>query len=378
MIIGIEAQRIFRKDKHGMDFVALEFIRSLQRKNDSNQYLVFVAPGEDRCLEESRNVHIIEISCPTYPLWEQVALPIAVRKYKPDMLHCTSNTAPVYCPVPLILTLHDIIYLTQKQKKGMSLYQQLGWHYRRYIVPRILGKCRAIITVSFTERVNIMKRFPELTNRLHVVYNGYSDCYFPISNYSQITRRYVLDDTYLLFLGNTDPRKNTIGVLKAYADYLRRSSRKLKLVVTGLDESLISRIVAQLHADGCARQIVSTGYVPGEDFPALYNGAYAFLYPSFQEGFGIPILESMACGTPVITSNCSAMPEIAGDGGILVRPENPVEIANALLKLEADTEYYKQQVGYGLKRVKNYSWEKTAYGYLEIYHELYATDRQDA
>lgn len=108
MRIAIEAQRIFRKDKHGMDFVILETLKELQKRKDSNEYYVFVAPGEDRCLEESENLHIIELRCPTYPLWEQIALPQAARKLKADLLHCTSNTAPLWCPIPLVLTLHDI------------------------------------------------------------------------------------------------------------------------------------------------------------------------------------------------------------------------------------------------------------------------------
>ena len=108
MKIAIEAQRIFRKDKHGMDFVILETLKELQKRKDGNEYYVFVAPGEDWCLEESENLHIIELRCPTYPLWEQIALPQAVRKLKADLLHCTSNTAPLWCPVPLVLTLHDL------------------------------------------------------------------------------------------------------------------------------------------------------------------------------------------------------------------------------------------------------------------------------
>ena len=155
MRIAIEAQRIFRKDKHGMDFVILETLKELQKRKDGNEYYVFVAPGEDRCLEESENLHIIELRCPTYPLWEQIALPRAVRKLKADLLHCTSNTAPLWCPVPLVLTLHDIIYLEPRQHRSSSFYQEMGWHYRRLIVPRILKKARKIITVSQFECTRI-------------------------------------------------------------------------------------------------------------------------------------------------------------------------------------------------------------------------------
>ena len=100
MKIAIEAQRIFRPDKHGMDFVALETIRELQKRNDGNEYYIIVAPGKDHCLEESANLSIVEVACPTYPLWEQIALPLAVKRLGADLLHCTSNTAPLCCPIP--------------------------------------------------------------------------------------------------------------------------------------------------------------------------------------------------------------------------------------------------------------------------------------
>uniref|UniRef100_UPI0035A063CD glycosyltransferase n=1 Tax=Prevotella heparinolytica TaxID=28113 RepID=UPI0035A063CD len=113
---------------------------------------------------------------------------------------------------------------------------------------------------------------------------------------------------------------------------------------------------------------VYTGYVPGEDLPALYNGAFVVLYPSLQEGFGIPVLESMACGTPVITSNCSSLPEVAGEGGVLVNPSDFNEIAEALLRLENDTEHYQAQSTYGLTRVKQFSWQQTTDAYRKIYN----------
>ena len=126
MKIAIEAQRIFRPNKHGMDFVALETIRELQKIDHENEYFIFVSPGPDHCLNDSDNMHIVELRCPSYPLWEQVALPRAVARVRPDLLHCTSNTAPVKCPVPLVLTLHDIIFLEKRQSSSRSLYQEMG------------------------------------------------------------------------------------------------------------------------------------------------------------------------------------------------------------------------------------------------------------
>lgn len=221
MKIAIEAQRIFRKEKHGMDYVALETIRELQKIDQQNEYFILVSPGDDICLQESANMHIVTVNWPSYPLWEQIGLPLALKKIKPDLLHCTSNTAPVYGNIPLVLTLHDIIFLEKKQGKNQSMYQRLGRFYRKIIVPQILTKCKRIITVSHFE-CNRISHFLHIDKQLLVaVYNGYSQHFIPIWNAQAITARYIKNHPYLFFLGNTDPKKNTARVLQAYRIYLK-------------------------------------------------------------------------------------------------------------------------------------------------------------
>lgn len=217
MKIAIEAQRIFRSNKHGMDFVALETIRRLQQLDPENEYYILVSPGEDRCLSESANFHIVEISCPTYPLWEQVALPRAVRKIRPDLLHCTSNTAPVRCSAPLVLTLHDIIFLEKRAAQNRSMYQNLGWHYRRLVVPRILPHCRKVITVSRFEQQRIQQALQLPEGVLTTIHNGVSPHFRPVADPGAVTRKYLPEDRFLFFLGNTDPKKNTPRTLRGYA-----------------------------------------------------------------------------------------------------------------------------------------------------------------
>lgn len=370
MKIAIEAQRIFRPNKHGMDFVALETIRELQKTDHENEYYIFVSPGEDRCLQPSDNVHIIELKCPTYPLWEQVALPRTVARLKPDLLHCTSNTAPVRCPVPLVLTLHDIIFLEKRQSASKSLYQEMGWHYRRMVVPRILPKCRKIITVSYFECRRIREALQLSEEQITAVYNGYNPHFVPQAPQPEITRKYVNEDKYLFFLGNTDPKKNTPRVLKAYQLYLEQSEQKLPLLIADLKEEFIDSILKEEHLEEIKSHLYFPGYIPNTHLPALYNGAYAFLYPSLRESFGIPMLEAMACGTPVIAGNTSAMPEVAGEGALLVDPLRAGEIAGALLRLEKDKALYEAQRAYGLERVKQFSWRKSAEALLKIYTSI--------
>ena len=370
MKIAIEAQRIFRPNKHGMDFVALETIRELQKIDHENEYFIFVSPGPDHCLNDSDNMHIVELRCPSYPLWEQVALPRAVARVRPDLLHCTSNTAPVKCPVPLVLTLHDIIFLEKRQSSSRSLYQEMGWHYRRLVVPRILSECRKIITVSNFECNRIREALNLPKDRLTAVYNGYSPHFRQMPPAPEIVHKYVPSDDYLFFLGNTDPKKNTPRVLKAYGLYLRQSKHKRPLLIADLKEEAIDGILSAEGIKEVKPYLSFPGYIPNADLAALYNGAFAFLYPSLRESFGIPMLESMACGTPVIAGNTSAMPEIAGEGALLADSLDENDIARKILLLEEDDTFYQQQVDYGLERVKLFSWRKSAEALLKIYKEI--------
>ena len=371
MRIGIEAQRIFRKNKHGMDFVVLQEIKELQKMDTPHEYFVFVKPGVDRCIESSEHVHIIEVNCPSYPLWEQWALPRAARKAGVDILHCTSNTAPIWCDIPLVLTLHDIIFLEPRDKKNKSLYQNLGYFYRRWNVPRILKKCRRIITVSDFELGNIKQKLQLPDSQLKIIYNGYNEWFRPIGSDKQQYRKYIADAGYFFFLGNTDPKKNTERTLVAYAKYLELSEVKRPLLMADLDQEYLNGIIERNGIEAIRDHIVMPGYIINSDLPYIYNNAFAFLYTSLRESFGIPLLEAMACGTPVITSNKSSMPEIAGHDAILINPESSDEIALKMLQLERDTDFYQRQKAVGLERAKLFSWRKTTENLLRLYEEVY-------
>jgi glycosyltransferase involved in cell wall biosynthesis len=371
MKIGIEAQRIFRKNKHGMDYVVLQEIKELQKIDTVNEYFIFVKPGEDRCLEETPNFHIIELKCPSYPLWEQIALPIAAKKHKVDILHCTSNTAPIWCSTPLMLTLHDIIFLEPRDKNNKSLYQNMGWLYRRIVVPKILNKCKRIITVSNFELNNIISKLNIPKQQMAMVYNGYNNWFRPIENVEDVTSKYIDKTGYFFFLGNTDPKKNTERTLIAYSKYLKMSEVKRKLLIADLKSQHLEEIISRKGLDDIKDNVVLTGYVVNSDLPYIYNGAFTFLYTSLRESFGIPLLEGMACGTPVITSNTSSMPEIGGKNAALINPESSDEIAAMMLKIENNSDFRNEVINNGLERAKLFSWKNTATNLLKLYEEVY-------
>ena len=371
MRIGIEAQRIFRTNKHGMDYVVLEEIKELQKSDTRNEYFVFVAPGEDRCLKDSKNVHIIEIGSNFYPLWEQFSLPRAVNQLNLDLLHCTSNTAPIRCKVPLILTLHDIIFLEPRDKSNKSFYQDMGWRYRRFVVPRILKKCKRIITVSDFEYNNIITKLQIPEEKMVMIYNGYNKWFRPVEDTELIYQQYIEEPGYFFFLGNTDPKKNTERTLIAYSKYLEMSDVKRKLLMADLDRGYLDEIIDRNDIGNIRDHIVMPGYIKNADLPYIYNNAFAFLYTSLRESFGIPLLEAMACGTPVITSNTSSMPEIGGSEVIMVNPLNTNEITEMMLLLEKDKALYQKQKDIGIIRAQQFSWEYTAEQLLMVYEDVY-------
>ena len=376
MKIGIEGQRLYRKKKHGMDMVALELIKNLQKLDTKNEYVVFVKPDEDNnCIPSAPNFKIVELAGGPYPTWEQLALPKAAKNEGCDILHCTSNTGPIRSEVPLITILHDIIYLESISifKKAGTWYQKLGNMYRRWVVPPVVKKSLRVSTVSNFEKERI-KSFMGLGDNLVAIYNGVGKHFQKIDDeqlLQEAKRKYNLPDKFLFFLGNTDPKKNTPNVLKAFADFNNDSTVKYKLVMLDYEESALQTILKDIGHPELREDIFLTGYVVNTDLPAIINQCEVFLYPSLRESFGIPILEGMACGVPVITSNTSSMPEVAAGAAKLVDPLKPEEITAAINRILGDEKLYNLLVEKGMERAKQFSWEKIAGDYLNLYQEVY-------
>jgi glycosyltransferase involved in cell wall biosynthesis len=375
MKIGIEGQRLFRKKKHGMDMVALELIKNLQLIDTKNEYVIFVKPDQDsNCIPSAPNFRIIELKGGFYPFWEQIALPLAAAREGCQVLHCTSNTAPIFSKVPLVTIIHDIIYLEQVSlfRKGGSLYQKFGNMYRRWVVPIIARKSKVVTTVSEYEKERI-GGFLNLKANLKAVYNGVGSHFKKITDQSVLDAtkiKYKLPDTFLFFLGNTDPKKNTPNVLKAFALFNKTSEIKYKLVMLDYDEQELMKTLREIGHPELRKDIIMTGYVPNAELPAIINQCEVFLYPSLRESFGIPILEGMACGVPVVTSNTSSMPEIAGDAAFIVDPTQPEAIAAAVRKIIENDAYRNELCNKGIQRASLFSWKAMAIKYLEIYKEV--------
>lgn len=381
MKIGIEGQRLFRKKKHGMDMVALELIKKLQIIDTKNEYFIFVKPDEDDAiLKETSNFKIIKLEGGPYPIWEQYALPKAAKKYGCQVLQCTSNTAPIFTDIPLITILHDIIYMESSYYKivtsSASSYQKFGNVYRKLIVPWVVKKSDKIITVSHFEKNRIGEYFDiKNESKLDAIYNGVSEHFKPIIDEIELKRvkeKYHLPDQFFFFLGNTDPKKNTLGTLKAFSNFLKESKSDFKLVMLDYDLIELEKLLIEINDKQLINHIVLTGYVINTDLPAIYSQCAIFLYPSLRESFGIPMLEAMSCGVPVITSNTSSMPEVAGDAAYIINPFQPEEITQGIIKILNNEAYRTSLCEKGLERSKQFSWENMAKDYLKLYQTIHS------
>lgn len=380
MRIGIEGQRLFRKAKHGMDVVAMELIKELQKIDTINQYFLFVKDGEDDdWYQPTPNFHLIRIKKSPYHIWEQILLPRAVKKYKIDLLHCTSNTAPVHVNSTLILTLHDIIYLENFKfiSYKSTFYQLVGNLYRRWVVPKILNSSAKIITVSNTEKTTIIEKYPELNGKVEVIYNSFGQFFndeIPI-HFEEIIKKYQLPPKYFFCLGNKSPKKNLTNILKAYYLYLDRSEEKIPLVLADHSPGDLFLFLNSVNSE-YKKYLKFIGYISNWEIPCIYKNSELFLYPSIRESFGIPILEAMKMGSPVITSEISCMPEVAGDAAYFVDPLDPESIAQGMIDISSSEKLRNNLIQKGYERTKKFSWSVSAVKLLDLYERVYEAKKE--
>ncbi len=375
--IFIEAQRLFRKHKHGMDVVALELLQRLRKLTPAYSFQVMVKNDEDNCLQNSDSLKVSCLQSVFYPLWEQWLLPRKTRGSKKNLLHCTGNTAPIFSSVPLLVTIHDLIFLEKNylfSKDGGSLYQRFGNFYRRLIVPLVAKKARHIITVSEYQRNIIINRLKISPAKVSVVYNGVDSRFFnhvesPVL--SNTLQKYGIAFPYIFFIGNTEPRKNTRGVIKAFKIFCEQNPELThRLAIKGLTSRQLSEKIEECGAQKIAHRIHRLGYIDHADLPVIYQGAEVLWFPSFSEGFGLPIIESMASGTPVITSSASVMPEIAGDAALYVDPNVPAQLAAKTKIIFEDPFLKKDMEEMGRKRAAKFTWEQSVNELMKVYDRL--------
>jgi glycosyltransferase involved in cell wall biosynthesis len=298
-------------------------------------------------------------------LWHYSFFPVQLIKDKLDNYLSTMPALPIYCPSPRVVVIHDIIPIILPQTHS-TRYEMIF----KMEIAHALKYASGIIADSNSTKQDLVKHFHLEPSRVVVIYPGYDNKLFsPVTDEALIERvmhKYEINEKYILFIGVIVPRKNIERLIKAYRLLKKKGLIKHKLVIAGPKGWLyegIYKLVHDLELDG---DIIFTGYVSDEDLPVLLSNAEVFVCPSLYEGFGIPPLESMACGTPVVVSTASSLPEVVGDAGITVDPYNVEAIAEAIHSVISDAVLQGQMRRKGLERARLFSWEKAARQTLEV------------
>jgi glycosyltransferase involved in cell wall biosynthesis len=374
MKIGIEVQRLFRKERFGIETSALELIRELHTLNTKHSLVVLTKKGTNQNIfNGSEEVKVRQVAGKLFIDFEQFFLPIAAYREKLDILHCTGNTTPIFSPVPIVQTLHDIIFMDPIPKTD-SLYQRFGNYYRRSIVPIVTKKSQAIITVSEHEKNRIIQYLAVPESKIHVIHNGINRRFRQNNDKSILEiflKKYKFPKHYILFIGNNSHRKNPERVLEAYSQYYnRKGSNSLALITPGLSRKFVDHYLKAINQTHVQQNIYTPGYIESIDLPLLYSCSTLFLFPSLAEGFGMPVLEAMACGVPVITSNTSSIPEIAGGAAKLINPSDTGALTRAMEELLENQPLMSDLSARGLRQAEKFRWSTVAEKTMEIYERV--------
>jgi glycosyltransferase involved in cell wall biosynthesis len=297
----------------------------------------------------------------------QVQISYMAGRHGLELIHDPTGTMPhTLARAKKVATVHDMVPYIYPQTSS-----RLDWLIYRWWLPLAAPRLDALITDSHNSKKDILRFMPISSEKVKVSPLS-SPSHFkvlPEEEVLEVLARFNISRPYILYVGSIQARKNLARLLEAYAQ-LRRWSSKWTLVVVGARKWKSSPVYAALERLGMSEAVNFTGFVEDEDLPALYNGADLFVFPSLYEGFGLPVLEAMACGTPVVTSNASSLPEVAGEAALLVDPYNVEEIAAAMRRVLEDPDLAQELREKGLARAKQFSWERTARQTIEVYKKV--------
>jgi len=334
-----------------------------------NEYFLYTGADNSYTFKEYHNVteKNIAISRRSSRLvWDQLILPYELKKHDIDVMHGTKGVAPIFTDSKIVITIHDLIPILYP-----DTYTMIDRTYWRHVLPLFAKTAEQIITVSESTKNDLVSLLNIDETKVSVTPLGIDNRYKkPLKDNIMTINRYYLPDQYILYVGTLQPRKNLATLIYAFYKLKQVKQIKHKLVIVGKKGWLYNDIFKLVNKFNIASEVKFTGYVPDEDLPYLYNAADLFVYPSFYEGFGLPPLEAMACGTPVITSNTSSLPEVVGDAGIMVDPYDVDGLAQAMYEVLTNDDLREDLIKKGIERAKMFSWEKTARETLKVYESV--------
>ncbi len=399
MIIGIDSRAISQDKYSGVEEYAFNLLNALFVIDRKNRYVLFNAgknPSQryrnfsSKTQKNSPNVKAVHsrisnrllnvfFKCLPWPKINKLMGKVYPERNRgADVVFSPNiNLLPVSRECKKIITFHDLSFV--RYSSFFSLKQRL-WH--KFVNPRVLAReADFIIAVSQSTKNDLIEIYGVPREKIRVIYSGVkqvSSIKYQVSGAGEIKRKYGLPEKYILYLGTIEPRKNIIGLIKAFELFKKNyplSATRYLLVIAGAKGWLYGDIFKAAKSSEFKNEIIFTGTVADEDRTSLYNMADLFVYPSFYEGFGFPPLEAMSAGIPVIASNCSSLPEAVGGAALMVNPYNFGEIAWAMNEVLFNNNLRCKMIKKGYEQVKKFSWEKCARETLQVFKEIYGAEK---
>jgi glycosyltransferase involved in cell wall biosynthesis len=363
-------------ERTGVGSYAANLVRGLAEIDNENEYLLY--PYFWECFPPQwRSVQVPQK--PNFQLWgEDLPLEEIHRRWATEktdevtggvnVLHSTAFTVPAFHKTKLVVTVHDLTFLTHPH-----LHTPANREFCLKQIERLAERAALVIADSYCTKKDLLQYLAIPEERVTVVHLAAGEDFHLVQHEEtmrQVLAKYEIFHNYLLFVGSLEPRKNVLTLLRAAADILKSAKPPYLLVIAGASGWLNSEVFQEVQSLGLRERVKFLGYVPDVDLRALYSAARIFIYPSLYEGFGLPVLEAMACGAPVITANTSSLPEVAGEAALLVPPTDVGALKQAIEAVLSDQHLRLRLRQQSLKQAARFSWRESARRTLEVYKRV--------
>lgn len=369
MRIAIDAHQVGTQLAGNATYIT-SLIEALGEIDGENQYTLYVTKPAalERYANRWTNFAVRRIK-PHNPL---IRIPITFNtelRLRPVDILFVQYTAPPLAPCKVVTTIHDISY-----EHFPETFTRHSRFQMKLTIPQTARKAARVITPSEYSRQDLIKTYNLPPEKIETIPLAAADFFKPVNNFEEINRirrKYDLNGDYILGVGSIQPRKNLVRLIEAYSDLKKKRGDIPPLVLVGKKSWLFEDTIKATDVHGVGESVKFTGFVPDEDLPALYSAALCFVYPSFFEGFGLPPLEAMQCGTPVIAGDRTSIPEVVGDAGLLVDPFDTNAIGSALERMISDDKLREELKLKGVERARQFSWEKAARQTLNVFERIF-------
>ena len=367
MRIGIDTRKLH---DFGIGTYIRNLVRQLARLDTQTEYVLLCQERDCELVTGlGPNFRAVVDRSPNYSFREQLSIPRAIRRERLDVFHAPHYVLPVLTSCRSVVTIHDCIHLMFPQ----YLPSRAAYGYARASIWSAARRSSRILTVSESSKRDILRFFDVPPEKITVIYNAIDDRFREQPTDDEMRRveeRYQLEGDFVLYAGNVKPHKNLERLIEAFHLVRQSGLDAVKLVVIGDEVSKYAELRRAVHRYNLHKYVRFLGYMPDRTLAVLYRLAAVFVFPSLYEGFGLPPLEAMASGAPVVTSNVSSLPEVAADAAILVDPYDPSSIAQGIRQVLTDAELRQQLRARGLRRASEFSWERSVRRVREIYAEV--------